>query len=1216
MLCSIGFCVVDPDRPIYLDLELDSRSMADEKPAVMATATPFVKHNVLQSFNGEGDVIAWLQKAELVARLTKVTDVASFVPLYLEGGALAVYLEMDGGEQGDFEMIKRRLKEAFTDNEFMSYCKLREARWTGEPVDVFANDLRRLARTCGFEGAGLEKVVTLAFVTGFPEGVATELQQVVGVQPKIGVPELVGRSRILTANKGGVGLSAPALTAGNGSGGRKTGKGCFLCGGGHLMRDCPNQGETAGGRKRSIICFRCGAEGHIASRCNQEPKGKPKGGRGSEGVSAGAATEVAGVPVISVTVNGRICRALVDTGCSNTMVRAGLVSAWWGEVCTKAFDGRLVKGKGTTNVELVVDGEKVATKATVVDHLVGSVDVVIGMDVIRKLGGVTVGHSKVEFGEGVACASIESSKRQSLTVEDKDFEATFDGQVWTVRYYWKEGRAPSLKNRVSLYNPKMEPEMLAKFEEEVDRWIDEGILIPWHEEVIEGILPLMAVEQASKNKVRPVLDFREANESVECHTGDEIIDACDDVLRQWRRVSGETEIVDLKSAYLQLRVSPELWKYQLVKYKDRTYCLTRLGFGLNCAPRVMTKVLKTVLAQSDDVRRSTSSYIDDILVDVSQVKSDDVILHLERYGLVAKPAEKLDGGSALGLKLSRGPTGKLWFGRGGELPTVDHRLTKRELFATCGKLAAHYPVAGWLRVACSYVKRHSGVQKWDDYIDERAQMMIIEIVQRVSEDDPVQGEWKVGQNTSGVVWCDASDLCEGVLLEIDGVTVEDAAWLRKSDDFHHINVAELNAVLKGVNLGVKWGLKEILILTDSVTVGRWIDLTLSEERRIKTSGAAEILVKRRLAALKDMVEELGLRLQVKCVPSKDNKADALTRVRKVWRESVKSSHRERLGCAAVELSARELHEQHHFGVERSWYLARLVNPNVTKEEMRAVVRSCGQCQSIDPSPVKHVGGELGISKNWERLALDVTHYRGVPYLTMVDCGPGRFVIWRRLKNERADQIVSEMAQVFYERGPVKQVLMDNGASFRSETLLNFLREWNVLPFFRAAYRPGGNGIVERNHRTIKAIAERGDMSPLRAVFFYNRSPRYGQEESSVPQRSVMTYEWRLPMVPPEESSEEPTTRVSVGDEVWVKPADARCTSRWARGTVTKVNSASNVEVDHMPRHVLDIRSVEGFDQSVPEQDEVQDEGQDNRETERRYPGRARQAPVWHGDYEM
>ena len=55
-------------------------------------------------------------------------------------------------------------------------------------------------------------------------------------------------------------------------------------------------------------------------------------------------------------------------------------------------------------------------------------------------------------------------------------------------------------------------------------------------------------------------------------------------------------------------------------------------------------------------------------------------------------------------------------------------------------------------------------------------------------------------------------------MEIDGIEVEDAAWLRKKGDFGHISVAKLDAVLKGVNLAVKWGLRQVEVRTDSATV--------------------------------------------------------------------------------------------------------------------------------------------------------------------------------------------------------------------------------------------------------------------------------------------------------------------------------------------------------------------------------------------------------------
>lgn len=50
-----------------------------------------------------------------------------------------------------------------------------------------------------------------------------------------------------------------------------------------------------------------------------------------------------------------------------------------------------------------------------------------------------------------------------------------------------------------------------------------------------------------------------------------------------------------------------------------------------------------------------------------------------------------------------------------------------------------------------------------------------------------------------------------------------------------------------------------------------------------------------------------------------------------------------------------------------------------------------------------------------------------------------------------------------------------------------LGKWSTRHFFRAGYRPGGNGIVQNQHHTIKAIAERGQIS-VEAVFCYNMSP--------------------------------------------------------------------------------------------------------------------------------
>lgn len=930
-------------------------------------------------------------------------------------------------------------------------------------------------------------------------------------------------------------------------------------------------------------------------------------------------------------VNSKVVKALVDTGCSKTVVHSKCISdcleatKFNEDSYIKAFNNNRVRCGSVDRLLVVVGGVSVVVDgALVVDQLVEGVDIVLGVDVIDKLGGVTVNSGTVSFNSvGVVCLSRESNydnevpktydeKAQPLNIVDEDFNASFDGQRWVVQWNWKNGHPVQLNNSIGCYNKGLDGHKKVEFEKEVERWISEGILMPWKENVETGILPLMAVEQPTKKKVRPVLDFRELNVNIKCHTGDDIIDVCCETLRKWRRVGENVSIVDLKSAYLQLNIDPNLWQYQLVNYKGKTFCLTRLGFGLNCAPRIMSKILKHVLGMDGRIKEATSSYIDDILVNEDIVSADVVIGHLNKYGLVTKPPEAIDGAAVLGLRLTKVGS-DLVFHRNTVIPDVPEALTKRKLFSICGMLLGHYPVAKWLRVATSFIKRAAEGAHWEDYVGDRAMTMVQEVVARVKREDPVEGYWCVPNSKHCTVWTDASKIAVGVVMEVEGRIIEDAAWLRKKDDANHINVAELEAVLKGVNLALKWGASSLTLKIDSATVVAWVEGVLSGEKRIHTKGAAEMLIKRRLGNLKELVDEFSLKIHVSFTPSEKNRADELTRVPKKWLVERNNREEDNLVCLCENLSekVRLMHDNHHMGVDRTHFLVKKVIPSVSKDDVRNIVRSCTRCQSIDPAPVTHTAGELNVDSDWCRLAIDVTHYRGLPYLSMVDCGPGRFAIWRVLKSENAQSIVSELENVFVERGPVSELLMDNSTSFRSQAVADLATRWNVQLAFRAAYRPSGNGIVERHHRTIKAIAERGMISPMMAVYWYNSTPRTGQDEGSVPQLAVYRYTWRYPLVKPEGAGTAPddsSGTVEMGDEVWVKPHPVRCTSKWDVGTVTKVNSTNNIEVDGMPRHILDIRPV------VQPPSQMSVEATEQGQTADTRPGRNRKPPVWMNDY--
>ena len=79
------------------------------------------------------------------------------------------------------------------------------------------------------------------------------------------------------------------------------------------------------------------------------------------------------------------------------------------------------------------------------------------------------------------------------------------------------------------------------------------------------------------------------------------------------------------------------------------------------------------------------------------------------------------------------------------------------------------------------MKRHAEGDSWDDYVGDGIRDSMKETVEEARKNDPVKGMWRVPKSDSGTVWCDASDLAMGVVLEIGGTEVEDASWMRKKE---------------------------------------------------------------------------------------------------------------------------------------------------------------------------------------------------------------------------------------------------------------------------------------------------------------------------------------------------------------------------------------------------------------------------------------------------
>ena len=338
---------------------------------------------------------------------------------------------------------------------------------------------------------------------------------------------------------------------------------------------------------------------------------------------------------MKLSVDGAICRALVDSGCSHCIVHAPYCASWTrkrADVMTMSGERQRCEGVGRVQLR-VSNGDSVVVDVYVVDFKPLGFEFILGVNCISALGGVTISPSlAMHFGsadEKPICAVATQVKKivgagvtqaektageGAIEFDEPDFQVLFDAseKAWTATWKWSDDTEPdALRNRVTEY--AIPTAARSSYEEEIQEWIANGWLEPYDDKKMgpaKGLIPLMAIVQQNKDKVQ--MDFRELNSHVDDFTAN--ADICADKIREWRRLGTNVAIVDLRRAYLQIRVHESLWPYQTVIFGGQRYCLTRLGFGLNVAPSVMKSVLTAVLTQDETVDRATSSYLDDIFV--------------------------------------------------------------------------------------------------------------------------------------------------------------------------------------------------------------------------------------------------------------------------------------------------------------------------------------------------------------------------------------------------------------------------------------------------------------------------------------------------------------------------------------------------------------------------------------------------------------------------
>ena len=886
---------------------------------------------------------------------------------------------------------------------------------------------------------------------------------------------------------------------------------------------------------------------------------------------------------MTVIVNNKSVTALIDSGCSKTVVLKGLIKG----NLLQSNEQRIVLANGDdicvgiSDVELTIDNRTMKVECSVMKYLPYDLGILIGMDVISELGGVKINKGVIEFGvcvgEGIKKAgdnlSCVTGVVPSVSLNKHNYEIEFKDN-WTVKWKWKDEAPSYLPIRHSTFKDDKSKDIATM--KILEEWMKKGYLIDYDEKEMGksiGSIPIFGILQVNKSKIRPIFDFRKLNNYVDVYSGS--ADICLEKLRTWRRKGSRFSMLDLSEAYMQIRVHKEMWRYQSCIINGKKYALTRMGFGLNIAPTIMTEIVKWILNSDPRVRENTDSYIDDIYVYETTITVDEIRMLFEKFSLKCKKPENLSMDKevrVLGVKVFKDKNSVRWM-RDNHFKDeiVAESISRRELYSLCGQLVGIHPVAGWLRPSCSYMKRLSE-GKWDEKIDVELFEKIKFVLKKVKEEDPCRGIWSIDDCKDGIIWCDASSIAIGAALEVKGNIIEDASWLRKTDDSRHINVAELEAVVKGLNLCIKWGLTNVVVKSDNKSVVSWITEALSERNKLHTKASSELLIKRRLSMIKELCQEYEITLKIEFVNSEDNKADELTRIPKQLKRSSCL-----LSVTDDLFKLQKLHDRCHLGAKRMRYLCDKLEINVSNADIKDLISKCQSCQSIDPAPIKWETGKLAVNENWTRLAADVTKFDQQKFLSIIDCGPSRFAVWKLIKAEDVKSIVTEFSNLFCERGSPKELIIDNYTTFHSAEFSKLMEKWNVHVLYRAINRPNCNGIIERNHKTIKRIASRSNISIMEALWWYNNTPSDGKETpSSALYKYIPVGLEIIERIEKEPVYNKVKTDFVEQQLVWVKPENNMpCTKQWTRGVVVRKLDQRKylINCDGFcgPRHIADIR---------------------------------------------
>ena len=1150
---------------------------------------------ILRNFDGSQHFDEWFTKFKLVARysnwLDEETCVAMLV-LRLEGSALMVFEQMPEYQQDSFEAVVAKLKAAFMPSAADAHKNLINRKYiVGEAPERLWSDLLRLWKMSTGQHDMSETVIfatmTPFFLNAIPKPAALQIK----LSGCSNLDELMAKTKVVLAEcvpngvLGALGFKKKQQSA-----------------------------------KKKFICYRCKKEGHMAKDCKEPPAVTPP-------PVVGAMTSAAQpYPLTVATVEGkRQVVAAVDTMACVSLMELKLAQELQLQIHKSSEQIQSVTGKimpvlGEVSAWVQVGESKRAKLSFLIVERMALCPVLLGLTAHPQLGRVI----SIDCGTGIPQYlghPIVGAVEQFVDkIDNRDFtvwrEKEANGTDYKWWFEWKfkdENLLPVNSNGPDRYEKSwFNEDTEAHFEAEVDKWIQQGILIPT-DDTEEGLkLAWNLVNQPHKptTPVRLALDYRILNDYLKCETQESLNEVCADELRKWRGCSAG-DLLDISRAYLQVGLAAHLQKYQTATYKGKVYKATRLMFGINIGCKVLHVILKEVLKEFLQAGQ-IGLYRDDILV-FEQPRREEIRMEvtevLRRNGFHLKPHLALEhGAELLGLRVRKENEILIWERKEcieQKVEEVQDLSTLRHVASWIASLVAKYPVQGFLRMYGSLIQSTIGRQvavangNWDSPITADLEELVLECATLLREKgDPCKGVWQINYEAPMHLYTDASLQFEAAVLLSGSQVIED--WATAIDEPIHGNYHELEAVRKGLEIWYSYirvvphANRKLIIHTDSTSVVNWVK-TMMEDKHFKISKSLfGVSVYNRLKSIKMMLLESGCEASIVHVPGPENVADCLTRrirgsklVGAIqpwcgWDLSKQVLQNPPLVRSdEVPKFIETIHnEMGHSGLEASLATMRSAfdfsDWKQVAKAYKAHHESCGVCRVKGSKPFKYESG--GVATNAvvfnEELFIDFLHLgseqldpvKGV--VVLLD-GFSRFVRMFPIVTDKPGgrDVANAIASWVADFGAPKSIRVDQGRENYNQLVFDYCALWGIQVRYGPSGHPQAQSLVERFNgtllRLLRSLQEANENAALRlerARYIYLRRVQKGIGCSPIAMMTGSITDPEPPLADAESPIERPCP-LAPGDKVlWKKINHPKDSFGWIEDEVLEVLGSRTVRL--------------------------------------------------------